>query len=148
MKYKFPPIGTNYSCKGDSKIERLTEALKKIVCFLQKLENNENLVRYDDWWEHDGLYFKKGIISFSKLLSIIDTPKSLCEHMPGDFDVFIGISNRKCSWYLRFYVDWDENDENLEGRFDITVSKGIIDNFENEVINKIDMDFEICSSSS
>jgi hypothetical protein len=55
--------------------------------------------------------------------------------MSGDFDVFIGIAPDNNSWYLRFYLDWDENNENLTVRFDVTFTNQIAERFKEEVLS-------------
>jgi hypothetical protein len=57
----------------------------------------------------------------------VGSPKSLLEAMSGDDDVFTGIAPDNSSWYLRFYLYWDDDGFNLLGRFDVTLSQTLVD---------------------
>lgn len=138
MNKYIPPIGMNYHInKNGVDPVSLSNSLCKIVSFIQSKSPFTNLRQYDDWWQHDGLHFSKDIIGFDDLFSIIETPRNIFENMPGDDWVFVGISPENNSWYLRFYLDWNRNDEYLEGRFDITIPFSMCDDFEDKVISKL-----------
>lgn len=133
------PEGINFSCAQEISAVELSKVLCRIVSFVQWLEPYIKLERYDDWWEHDGLHFYRNSISFDALFKLVNSPKSLLDEMPGDFQVFVGIAPENHSWYLRFYLDWDETDENLIGRFDVTFPREISDKFRKEVLNNFDL---------
>jgi hypothetical protein len=130
------PKGINYSCENEISAIELSNILCQTASFIQRLEPYEKLERYDDWFEHDGLHFHQKSLSFDDFFRIITSPKSLFEEMSGDDCVFVGIAPTNKSWYLRFYLEWDENDENLIGRFDITFPDKIAENYEIEVLRQ------------
>jgi hypothetical protein len=84
----------------------------------------------DDWWEHDGLFFEKGSLDLHGLFQIVGTPRSLLEAMPGDDRVFVGVGATDRSWYLRFLVDWHENDELILGEYSITLDESLSRHFQ------------------
>lgn len=133
------PQGINFSCEEEISADELSKVLCQIVSFVQKLEPYTKLKRYGDWWEHDGLHFYRSSISFDELFKLVNSSNSLWEAMSGDFNVFTGIAPENYSWYLRFYLDWDNGDENLIGRFDITFPREISDKFRREVLNNFDL---------
>lgn len=55
--------------------------------------------------------------------------------MPGDSEVRIGIAPSDLSWYLRFVVDWNDDDTAIEGEFDITVPQDLAREFRSEVMD-------------
>jgi hypothetical protein len=73
------------------------------------------LYRYEDWWEHDGMHFRRESIDIHRLFEIVKSPQSSLEAMPGDLDVFVGIGPENNTWYLRFYLAWDEEGHELSG---------------------------------
>ena len=131
----FPSLkGTTFFCANSLTAVELSGILCRIAQFIQTIAPYSKLERYDDWLEHDGLYFFRRKISVEDLFDIVHSPRSLLESMPGDFDVFIGISDQDTSFYLRFYLDWDENDSQLVGRFDITLVPELLKKFANDVL--------------
>ena len=134
------PDGVNFSCAEDVPADKLSNILRETVSFIRQIEPSAKLERYDDWWEHDGLHFHRGSIKIEELSGIVDSPKLLFEAMPGDFEVFVGIAPENNSWYLRFYLDSDENDENLIGRFDITFAGATAEIFQKEILERFDLE--------
>jgi hypothetical protein len=127
------PKGTNFSTGGNLPADILSKALCKTVSFLQTIAPYVKLHRYEDWWEHDGLHFSRGVITFDDLFSVVRSPRALLEAMPGDEDVFIGLAPEDSSWYLRVCLSWDDNGFNLLGRFDITLPRGLAERYKEEV---------------
>lgn len=130
------PKGINFSCENDMPAIELSKLLCKTASFIQQISPYEKLERYDDWFEHDGLHFHRKSINFDEFFRIVNSPKSLLEEIPRDDSVFIGIAPANNTWYLRFYLDWDENEENLFGRFDVTFPKATAENYEFEVLRQ------------
>jgi len=58
--------------------------------------------------------------------------------MQGDEYVYVGIAPPDTSWYLRFYVNWDDADEEIEGRFDITLREDDAKQFRESVVTEFD----------
>ena len=121
MSVTHPLAGINFSSTVLSAPE-LARALCRTAGFIQEIEVHGNrLLKYDDWWEHDGLHFFKGAITFHELFEIIKSPQSLLQAMPGEEAVFVGVASHSQSWYLRFYLSWDDEGYELNGRYDITL---------------------------
>jgi len=95
----------------------LSVELCKVVSSLQALDPYVRLRRYDDWWEHDGLHFYRSAIEFQNLFPLVHSPRTLLESTPDDFLVFVGIAPENGEWYLRYRVEWDDNETNLIGQF-------------------------------
>ena len=115
------PTGTTFSSSRDVPLSTLRLDLLRIARFLQDKVTSSQLIQYDDWWQHDGLHFDKKRISLSDLFAYLETNKTLHESVPDDFEVRVGISDERTSWYLRYIVDWDESEKDLEGSYDFSV---------------------------
>jgi hypothetical protein len=114
-------------------VEPLCGLLSKVVAFLQDQSSVARLNRFADWWQHDGLHFSDGTISGAELARIVSQPQRLRKAMPGDFDVRVGIQPSSAEWYLRFYVDPEDNDPAPEGDFDVTLPPRLADDFRHRV---------------
>lgn len=136
------PKGVNFSCSKELSAIELSKVLCKTASFIQQLKPYAKLKRYDDWWEHDGLHFYRESINFDQLFSIINSPKALLEAMSGDFNVFVGIAPENNSWYLRFYLDWDDDEENLVGRFDVTFPNQLAEEFKKDILSQFNFEIE------
>jgi len=62
--------------------------------------------------------------------------------MPGDDYVCVGIAPPDNSWYLRFYVYLEEENQETFGRFDITLPEAISADFKNSVLQNIEYRME------
>jgi hypothetical protein len=132
-----PPQGINFSSAGDLPASTVSAELRRIASFLQNLAPYANLYRYDDWWEHDGLHFQKCPFDFHGLFEMVKSPRDLLAAMPGDEDVFVGVSPEKGIWYLRFYLHGDQDGFELLGRFDVTVPHELAERFRAEVVGQM-----------
>ncbi|MBS2008636.1 MAG: hypothetical protein JST01_16430 [Cyanobacteria bacterium SZAS TMP-1] len=74
-----------------------------------------------------------------KVFSMVQTPRALFEAMPGDDCAFVGIAAADGTWYLRFYANWDAEDRELIGRFDLTLPSNIAKEFEETVLKSSGM---------
>jgi hypothetical protein len=128
------PKGINFSCYKEITTDELSKNLLLVVNFLQQAHPNTQLNRFYDWWEHDGLHFQGSNIIFDELKKIVLPNGLMQEFKLGDFDVFIGIAPIDNSWYLRFYLDEEEN----LGRFDITLPFDLAQNFKVEILSQFD----------
>ena len=128
MDFKIP-IGINFDCLEEQSIETLSVVLCLIAEFLQGKESNTSLFQYEDWLEHDGLIYYKGKIDFHAFFKIIGTPEQLLKSMQGDEYVHVGVLSTDPSWYLRFYVYWNDEGTALQGRFDITLQEPLLQSF-------------------
>ena len=124
---------------GTGPICKATKDLLLIAAFLQELSmfGSPTLLRYDDWWEHDGCHFKKGKTDLHELFSMLQTPRRLFESMPGDNHVFIGLGPEDESWYLRFYADWDLADEEIVAAYAIALPAGVSQQFREKTLPQL-----------
>jgi hypothetical protein len=136
------PEGINFSCSDNLPVLVLSKALCRTASFLQSLSPYVPLTKYEDWWEHDGLHFYREAANFDALFSVINSPRSLLEAMPGDDDVFIGVAPDDGSWYLRFYLAWNDEGLDLLGRFDITVPQALAERYTKEVVEGLNIGME------
>ncbi|RYG67766.1 hypothetical protein EON80_12960 [bacterium] len=127
------PEGINFS-SPEVAASLLAPALCRVASFLQGIEAyGAHLEKYDDWWEHDGLHFRKGEISLHQLFESVKSPQALLSVMPGDSAVHVGIMPTSHSWYLRFYTEWDESGFEILGRFDVTIPSNLADRLRQEI---------------
>jgi len=129
-----PPQGMCFAGEGDCPLAAIARDLCKIAAFLQGFAPYSTLVRYEDWWDHDGLYFERCRIDFHGLFQLVETPRALLAATPGDEYVCVGIMPEDRAWYLRFRADWDDPGENLLGFYSLTLDDGLVKKFESEVI--------------
>jgi hypothetical protein len=134
--------GTNYHCTDEVPIAVLSRALCRVCSFLQNLAPSAQLRRYEDWWEHDSSHFEGGIIDLHSLFKLVESPRALLTAMQGDEFVFVGIAPEDATWYLRFYVYWDDEGWELLGRFDITLPSPIAEDFAATVLGEINIAME------
>jgi hypothetical protein len=52
---------------------------------------------------------------------LIGSSRAIYEAMPGDDAVRVGVAPLQGEWYLRFYAAWDDDGEQLEGDYDLTL---------------------------
>ena len=100
------PHGTNLRSDWKLPLEVVSQALTATVRFLRDIGPPETrLIRYDDWWQHDGLHFNRpdGDIDFRALSQMVKTPDAIRTAMDGNYDVYVGIAPTGFLWYLRFY---------------------------------------------
>jgi len=129
-----PPSGLTFHTVNDVPVVLLSAGLSRVVSFLQALQvSSPNLHLYHDWWQHDGLHFERSRIKFHDLFGMVETPQALFEATPADDEVFVGIAPDDNSWYLRFRVEWDVDDQGIIGRFAITVPAALGEAFRAEV---------------
>lgn len=129
------PRGITFISPNEIDAANLSTVLAKIAAFIQARSSNAKLKRYDDWWEHDGLHFYRKPLSINDLFAIVRSPKSLLESMSGDFNVFVGIYSEELSIYVRFYVEWNDDETQLVGRIDVTVPVNLVDLFRKEIVS-------------
>ena len=131
--------GTNFSSPSELSAVELSKALCRISSFVQSIDPYIKLDRYDDWWEHDGLHFRRNRLTVEDLFSLVGTPRSVLESMSGDEDVFVGILDTNRSFYLRFYLTWSDDDSSLVGRFDITFVDSVALRFKDKVLAALEI---------
>jgi hypothetical protein len=120
----------------------LSNVLCKIANFLQGVAPLAKLHRYDDWWEHDGLHFHHGTIDFDALYRMINSPKNLLESTPDDASVFVGVAPDDNAWYLRYRVEWNDEETNLVGSCAVILPQPLADKFRVDVLQRLDAQAE------
>lgn len=133
------PEGTNFRPQQEVALATLKLALGRIYAFLKSREPSPSLFRYDDWWEHDGLHTLRDKLTWARFKATIADEAEIIESMPGDFNVKVGIASPAMNWYLRYYVDLE--DESKECFFDITVPGEWEKDFRNEVEKALPIDW-------
>lgn len=136
MEFKVPK-GVNFRADEFISLEELSYCLCEVASFIQEDEPYADLLLYEDWWEHDGHHFFKKEADIHDLFEIAKTPRAIYEAMQGDDNVRIGVTTKDFKWYLRIYACWDEEDNKLEGVFDITLSEETTEGFRKTVLPKI-----------
>ena len=117
-----PPDGITFSTSEEVPVFDLCVLLRRISIFLRGVSSpSTDLFLYDDWWQHDGLHFSRGTITFDDLSAMVETPRALFEATPDEHAVFVGIAPRDAGWYLRFRVESDPDQRTMVGSFALTV---------------------------
>jgi hypothetical protein len=131
------PRGTVFS--GYGAISDITKDLLVVAAFLQSLSlfGSNVLLEYEDWWEHDGLHFKRGSTDLHALFSVLTSPRALIESMSDDDHVFAGLGPEDESWYLRYRADWNSNNEALVAAYGIALTDSLALRFRAEVAAKL-----------
>jgi hypothetical protein len=125
-----PPSGVTFHTADEIPVTALAAAVRGGVVFLQSLQVSLPRLRlYHDWWQHDGLHFDKGAVTFHDLFTMVETPRAIFEVTPDDHEVFIGIAPEDGRWYLRFRAEWDADDQTIVGRFAVTLPSDLADSF-------------------
>lgn len=124
----------------------LCHCLKMILEFLKEKDGDIKLTRYDDWWEHDGLMINKGHVDFNEIIQVVQNPELIEKEMPGDHYVKIEICPKDERWYLRFYIDIEDEDTVKYTEFDLTIPFEWAEEFKNKVAPNLDI--EILSEPS
>ena len=126
----------------------LSGVLCKITNFLQDVAPYAKLERYDDWWEHDGLHFHRSSVDFDVLYGMINSPKNLLESTPEDDSVFVGVAPNDNAWYLRYRVEWNDEETNLVGSCAVILPQPLAERFRVEVLANLDLKAEEINSKT
>jgi hypothetical protein len=133
--------GVNFRPRELLPADVLCAALARTVSFLQHPDATLPLWRFEDWLQHDGLMFEKGGITFHDVFRFIDTPRSLLAAMKDDHAVRLGVAPARGAvaepWYLRFILEWDADEANLEGEFDLTLAPAAAVRYRREVVDAL-----------
>ncbi|MCP4133673.1 MAG: hypothetical protein GY754_22080 [bacterium] len=140
------PPGLNFRT-GYIDPQKLCASLLIIIDYLENLEPGVDIYQTKDWIEHEGTSFGGWkSLSFDRLKNMVSSPEILLMNMPHDDLVNIGIAPLANSWYLRIYLEEDDDEE--EGKFDITMKEEYVDTFRDNVLPCLDINiFEEDSNS-
>ncbi len=115
-----PPIGTTFRTKAVS-LGTLSHCLCRIASFIQNEMNVRQIVWYEDWWQHDGCHFEWKRTDIHGLFAVVGTGRTVFQSTPGDTHVHVGVAPLDGTWYLRYRADWNEDESELVGGFDLTL---------------------------
>lgn len=115
------PRGVCLYTENEVGAKDFARVLARVASALQAKDPYVRLHRYDDWWEHDGLHFHRGIIDFHAFFELVHSPKELLESTPADDYVFVGITSDDNEWYVRYRVEWDDEETELIGHCAVIV---------------------------
>src|SRR5579885_1399225 len=104
-------------------IERLQPLVLKALGALQALSPVPQKVKIvEDWLDHDGLEFAKGVQPLAYVFSIASTPRSLFEKTPKEDSVFLRAEVEDGSWTFRVRTGWDEEDQKQIGELHLAIA--------------------------
>jgi len=128
------PIGLNFRTNSDLTMEQLTGILVGIVGFFERYDPNARLMRYDDWWVHDGIHYLNGETDYPTIYKLIKDEQSIQAAMQDEVGTCVGIAPESVEWYLRFAADLDEDTDVMEGYFDVTIPDKLVEKFRKEIL--------------
>ena len=85
--------------------ESLRQILQAIAEFIKSRDTYGYLLRFDDWWEHNGGQTPKGKLSWEAFADRYGDEIAIAESMPKRHDVRVGICGPGMEWYLRYIAD-------------------------------------------
>lgn len=132
-----PPNGMNFRCQEQLSVAAASASLCQIASFLQNVALANQLLKFDDWWEHDGLHFMRDQLDIHGLFRVVESGRSIFEATPQDEYVCVGIAPLDRRWYLRFRSEWDEEGDAVIGSFDITLPDDLCDSFRDDVVGRL-----------
>lgn len=116
--------------KIDIPIDNLRRLVEAVLVFLKDNQLiNGKIYRVWDWFEHDGYFPSREILSDRFLMELIKDNKVFYNSRSGDTNVKLGIYDEFSKWYLRIYII-DENEldlgEELCGTLDISLEDKLV----------------------
>lgn len=138
LRPRLPPRGYTYYHDDPIAPASLSRDLCRIAAFFTEVEPYVRLVRVRDWWQHDGLFFvEEEHFDLHHVFHMVGTPREIYRFMPGDFSVFVGILPEHECWYLRFYADWSDDGQTIEGSYSLTFADDLQNRFEASALPKL-----------
>lgn len=108
------PTGTNFRTDTDITIALLRQSLEAIAAFIKSRDAHGYLLRYDDWWQHDGLPMPKGKLSWEAFADRYENEAAIAASMPKRHEVRVGICGPGMDWYLRYIADPSDGSASLD----------------------------------
>jgi hypothetical protein len=108
------PAGTNFRTHPDITIASLRQALEAIAEFIKSRDAYGYLLRFDDWWQHDGEQMPKGKLSWEAFADRYADEAALIASMPKRHEVRVGICGPGMEWYLRYIADPSDGTASLD----------------------------------
>jgi hypothetical protein len=117
---------------------RVQTLFLKALTVLQSLSSAPQRVKItEDWLEHDGLEFAKGLQPLASLFSIASTPRALFEKTPKEDSVYLRAESEDGVWTLRLRTDWDADDREQVGDFCVGVAVEAAPQFEKALTSEM-----------
>lgn len=98
------PAGTNFRIVPDITLASLRQALEAISEFIRSRDIYGYLLRFDDWWQHDGEQMPKGKLSWEAFSDRFENEAAIAASMPKRDGVRVGICGPGMEWYLRYFA--------------------------------------------
>lgn len=111
------PSGINFRTESEIPVSSLRQALEAFADFLKSRDQDGFLLRFDDWWQHNGEHMPKGKLSWEAFGDRYENESALVASMPKRDEVRVGICGPAMEWYLRYIADPDTG----FGSVDLTV---------------------------
>jgi len=134
------PLRLNFHCVEDLPAGTLSASLRLVAVFFQTVDGDTNLRCHQDWREHGvdfyPFMFEKRI-TFHDLFETVGSPRGLLSAASDDEGVFIGFAPDDDSWYLRYRLEWNEDGTHLIGRFDVTLTREMAQEFKTTTLRDL-----------
>jgi hypothetical protein len=108
------PSGTNFRTAPDLTLASLRQALEAIAEFIKSRDTYGYLLRFDDWWEHNGEQMPKGKLSWEAFSDRYENEAAIAASMPKRHEVRVGICGPGMEWYLRYIADPSKDTASLD----------------------------------
>ncbi|HKP94331.1 MAG TPA: hypothetical protein VJ385_01120 [Fibrobacteria bacterium] len=108
------PAGTNFRTASGITIASLRQSLEAIADFIKSRDVYGYLLRYDDWWQHDGEPVPKGKLSWEAFADRYGNEAAITASMPKRDKVRVGICGPGMEWYLRYIADPSDGSASLD----------------------------------
>lgn len=99
------PVGTNFRTVSEITIPSLRQSLGAIAEFIKSRDTYGYLLRFDDWWQHNGEQMPKGKLSWEAFADRYENEAAIAASMPKRHEVRVGICGPGMEWYLRYIAD-------------------------------------------
>jgi hypothetical protein len=99
------PAGINFRTDSEITIPYLRQSLEAIAGFIKSRDTYGYLLRFDDWWQHNGGQTPKGKLSWEAFADRYADDAAIVSSMPKREKVRVGICGPGMEWYLRYIAD-------------------------------------------
>jgi hypothetical protein len=108
------PAGTNFRTEPETTIALLRQSLEAIAEFIKSRDTSGYLLRFDDWWQHNGGQTPKGKLSWEAFADRYENEAAIAASMPKRNDVRVGMCGPGMEWYLRYIADPSDGSASLD----------------------------------
>jgi hypothetical protein len=108
------PAGINFRTDSGITIASLRQSLEAIAGFIMSRDTYGYLLRFDDWWQHNGGQTPKGKLSWDAFAERYQNDEAVAASMPKRDKVRVGICGPGMEWYLRYIADPSEGTASLD----------------------------------